>query len=121
MSNSPVRRNKPNTVIVNEVHRNVEQEVIEITSDKLRLILNDHIKTLTSRKEWQVPLTMLATIMIVLSTVEFKQSWGLSPDTWTAIFVISMGLSIIWLIRAFIKMRKTLSVEDILNAAKNKT
>lgn len=121
MSNSPVRRTKHNTVGVNEVHSNVEQEVIEITSDKLRLILNDHIKLMTTRKEWQTPLTLLVTIIIVLFTVEFKQSWGLSPDTWTAIFVISTVFSIIWLIKSFIKMQKSLSVEDILNAVKNKT
>ncbi len=121
MANSPVRRSKFTTVNVNEVHSNVEQEVIEITSDKLCLILTDHIELMTSRKDWQAPLAMLATIVLVLTTADFKQAWGMSPDTWMAIFVISAVLSTGWLIKSLINLKKSVSVQDILNVAKNKT
>lgn len=121
MNSSPVRRSKFNTVDVNEVHSNVGQEVIEITSDKLCLILNEHIQVMESRTHWQAPLGILITIILVICTAEFKAAFGLTKDTWSAIFIISAILSLIWLIRSLYTMAKAKTVEDILNAAKNKT
>lgn len=121
MSSSPVRRSKFNTVDVSQVHSNVGQEVIEITSDKLQLILNQYIESMSSRKEWQNPLTLFVTIVLVLCTTDFKLTWNISPDTWSSIFIISAVLSLIWFVKSVINMKKAITVEDILNAAKNKT
>lgn len=120
MSSSPVRRSKFTSVSVNEVHSNVSQEVIEITSDKLRLILNEYIDSMSSRKEWHTPFSIFLTLLLVLCTTDFKQKWLLTADTWNAIFIISTILSCLWLISSLIKMKKSISIEDILNAAKNK-
>jgi hypothetical protein len=119
MPNSPVRRTKYNTVEVEKVHNNVGQEIIEITEDRLRLILNAHLEVMISRSAWQAPLTMFLTILIVICTAEFKVAWGLSKDTWNAIFVILLFLSILWLGCTLIKMKKSQYVEDILKVAKN--
>jgi len=121
MNNSPVRRGKYNTVDVDEVHSNVGQEVIEITSDKLRLILNDYINVMTARKEWQTPLALFITFFIVICTADFKLTWGLSKDSWSAIFIMLTGMSFVWFLVSLFKMKKSKSVDDILDAAKNKT
>ena len=121
MSNSPVRRSKFNTVDVNVVHSNVDQEVIEITSDKLRLILNEHLQTIYSRDRWQAPLGILITIIVVLSTSDFKPTLGMSKDTLTAIFIMSAVLCVLWLAKSIFSMAKAKTVDDTLDAAKNKT
>jgi len=119
MTNSPVRRSKLNTVDVNKVHSNVGQEVIEITSDKLRLILNEHLQAMASRTSWQAPFGILVTIIVVLCTSEFKLVYGVTKDTWSAIFIISGLLSFGWLIKTLFCMAKAKTVDDILNEAKN--
>jgi len=115
-----VRRSKFNTVDVNAVHSNVEQEVIEITSDKLKIILSCHVDSLASRKEWHTPLSMLLTIIVVLCTTTFKPFAGFSADTWSAVFIISAGLNTLWLINTLRKLKQNITIDDVLNAAKNK-
>ncbi len=115
------RRNRFNSVVVDEVHSNVSQEVIEITADKLTLILTEHVDCLEKSKEWQLPLSLIITILLVLSTTDFKDSLGLPATTWSAIFLISCVLSIFWLIKTLIKKRSAMTIEDILRAVKNQT
>ena len=115
------RRNRFNSVTVEEVHSNVSQEVIEITADKLTLILTEHVDCLEKSKEWQLPLSLVITILLVLSTTDFKNSFGLPATTWSAIFVISCGLSVVWLLKTLIKKRNAMTIQDILKAVKNKT
>ena len=114
------RRSRFNTIDVSEIHSNVDQEIIEITSDKLKIILSNHIATLASRKEWQTPISILLTIIIVLCSSDFKEFLGFSADTWSAVFIMSAGLSTLWLIKTLIKLKNVSTIEDVLNAAKNK-
>ena len=114
------RRTKFNSVNVKEVHSNVGQEIIEITSDKLQLILNSSMASMISRKEWQTPLSILITIILVLCTTDFKEFIGLKAGVWTAVFVISAVISAVWLILSLLNMNKAITVEDILNRVKNK-
>jgi uncharacterized membrane protein len=103
------------------VHSNVSQEVIEITSDKPTLILTKHVDSLEKNKEWQLPLSLIVTILLVLSTTNFKASFGVSEDTWASIFILSCGISTLWLLRTLWHKKKGMTVEDILKAVKNKT
>lgn len=111
--------NKFPSIVVDGVHSNVSQEIIEITSDRLTIILTRHIDCLQKSKEWQMPLSLFLTIILVLSTSTFKESFGLSPDTWHAIFIISCLLSVAWLIISIIKNRKAMTIEDLLKIVKN--
>jgi hypothetical protein len=111
--------NKFATVVVDEVHSNVSQEIIEITSDRLTIILTKHIDHLQKSKEWQMPLSLFLTIILVLSTSTFKNSFGLPPETWSAIFIISCTLTLIWLFTSILKNRKAMTIEDFLRLVKN--
>ena len=117
--NNP-RRSKFNTVDVSAVHSNLGQEIIEITSDKLKIILNEYIYSISARKEWQTPLSILITITIVLCTTNFKSFAGFTADTWASVFIMSATLSFIWLINTLMKLKKSITIEDVLDAAKNK-
>ena len=122
MTSSPqIRRSKLNSVEVDEVHSNVGQEIIEITTDKLELILVKHIDSVVSRKEWQTPASILITIILVFCTTDFKVFAGLSPDSWVAIFIITAVISSLWLIISLFKLKKSVSINSIINAVKNKT
>lgn len=119
--NSPAKsRSRVNRVEVHEVHSNLTAEVIEITSEKLELILREHVACLAKENAWHAPLGILITIILVLLTTDFKAAYGMTADTWNAIFVIATGLSIFWLISSLFKMSKSLSVEQLLDKVKNK-
>lgn len=107
-------------VEVHEVHSNLTAEVIEITSEKLELILREHLACLTRENSWHAPLGILITIFVVLLTTNFKSSFGFSADTWSAVFIISAGLTFFWLIKSVWNIKKSLSVEQILDKVKNK-
>lgn len=122
MSKFPQKRTtRFNSVTVGEVHTNVSQEVIEITSDKLKIILLEYLDSLHKSNAWQVPLSLVITIALVLTTANFKKFMGFEPDAWAALFLMSFILSIIWLIWVLFTWKKAMTIEDILTAVKNKT
>lgn len=87
------------TVDIKTVHSNVDQQLIQITEDKLRLILNDHVKCMERKSEWVAPLGILLTIIVTFSTTDFKDIY-FSADTWKAIFIMSGMLTCVWLIKS---------------------
>lgn len=109
-----------NRVEVHEVHSNLTAEVIEITSEKLELILRAHLSCLDRESSWHAPLGILITIILVLLTTDFKATFGLSADTWNAVFIISGALTIAWLIKTLLNKNKSLSIEQLLDKVKNK-
>lgn len=105
------------TVEVTNVHSNLNQEVIKITSDKLKLILKDYLTLMERKKEWLAPLGIFVTIMVVLTTTNFQKAY-FSADTWQAIFVISAILSGGWLIKSGWQAIKSPSVDDVVEKIK---
>jgi hypothetical protein len=112
---------KFNPVIITKVHNNVSQEIIQITSDRLKIILIDYLAKLEKSKEWQMPLSLMLTIALVLTTTSFKDSLGLPSATWSAIFAISLFLCIGWLMLSLINIGRKMTIEDVLNAVKDKS
>ena len=119
MNDRTTRRSKFNSVGIVEVHSNVSQEVIEITSDRLELILNQHVSCLEKNRVWQTPFSLLITIAIVLYTTTFEETLGIPASTWNAIFVISFILCGIWLIKCLFSFSRHLTVSDLLKNIKN--
>lgn len=105
---------------IKAVHSNLHQEIIQITEDKLRLVLNQHISTLEDRKSWIAPLGLLSTIVTVFVTSSFKDAY-FKAATWEAFFLISGCLSFLWFLQTLNKLRKAKGVDDIINEIKNKS
>ncbi len=120
MSNLPPKIPRTKRIDVFEVHSNVSAELVEITTEKLELILRQHVDCLSGKNLWQAPLGICLTIILVLLTSNFNAKFGLSPDTWTAIFVISLVLSLLWLVVALLKLRKVITVDELMSKVKNK-
>ena len=106
------------TIDVKEVHTNIHQEVVIITLDKLRLILNNHLENLAQRKSWITPLGLLLTILTVFSTTSFKKAY-FEAGTWEAFFMMAFLLNVFWLISCVVKACKTKSVSDVIGEIKN--
>ncbi|MDA3838637.1 MAG: hypothetical protein PF574_06615 [Candidatus Delongbacteria bacterium] len=105
---------------VTKVHGDLSQQIIQITVDKLSLILLKHAVTFEKRKAWITPLGIFVTILIVLLTSTFKE-FLCSAETWSAIFIISAGLTFLWLVKAIVTARKSESIEDLIEKIKQQS
>lgn len=111
---------KFNGVEVVDIHVNVDQEIIQITEDKLRLILKDYLDSLTLSGGWVAPFSLLISIITTFCTAKFDSFVGLGPDFWKSTFSLVGLISFVWLIIAMLKSRKTLTLDEFINKVKNK-
>ena len=79
------------------VHKNLTQEIIVTNTDKVRLILNDHHKVIKRKIEWINPLGLFISVLTTILTAKFEQEkFGLSPQIWQSIFIVSCIGSFVW-------------------------
>lgn len=106
----------------NTIHWNLEQVVIVTTEDKLRLCLQNAIDRLDAKRKWWTPAALLVTLVLALTTTEFKDQFAIPAATWQAIFLILAGGSLIWAFVAIWKAsRVKVSVESIVSEIKQPT
>nr|WP_321353237.1 hypothetical protein [uncultured Methanoregula sp.] len=105
---------------ITKIHKNLAQEVIVTTEDKIKICLLTHVTYIEKRKDWIAPLGMLFTIIITLSTTSFNTAFNIDPSTWRAIFIIGGLLSFIWLIISVYYAIKSKGVDDIIGELKPK-
>ena len=99
------------------VHSNLEQEVIQITEDRLRLTLNSHLKAAEDGNGWIAPLGIMLAIITSFVTTDFRD-FILKAPVWEAIFVISGCLSTAWLLYAISRARSAPTVDSIVELIK---
>lgn len=117
----PPRRSGFNGVQVIDVHVNVDQEIIQITEDKLRLILKDYLDSLTQAGGWVAPFSVLVSIVTTFCTAKFDTFIGLGPEFWRSTFVLVSIASTAWLVIALSKSSKALTHDEFINKVKNKS
>lgn len=103
------------------VHSNLDQEIIQITEDKLRLVLNEHVSHVEQRKSWIAPLGILIAIITAFATSNFKDAFLIKSATWEAIFIITGIISLSYLIICIVTAVKCPSVQDIVDKIKNRS
>ena len=100
-------------------HSNLDQVVIAITEDRLKLCLHKAIGNLGTKREWWTPVALLVTLVLTLTTAEFKDRFALPAATWQAFFLLLTVASLIWTIAAIWKaVRVKVSVESIVSEIK---
>lgn len=108
---------------VNRVYTNTKSDLIEITDDKLKLILSDFIKRIKKTHDWLIPFSILLTLLITFLTTEFSIDFlGISRSTWSTIFILIFIISVIWLfISAFncINKKRLNTLENLIAQIKN--
>jgi len=82
------------------IHKNVKQEIIFTTADKIKLVLNDTEKHVSAQRDWLASGGLLITFLTTLCTAEFKDAFGLKKEDWKAVFVVATILCVIWLVRS---------------------
>ncbi len=99
----------------NKIHWNLEQVVIVTTEDKLQLYLQNAIDNLGTKREWWTPVALLVTLVLTLTTADFKDQFAIPAATWQAFFLLLTVASFIWTGVAIWKTtRVDVSVESIL-------
>ena len=79
------------------VHKNLTQEIIVTNTDKVKLILNDHHKIVKKKIEWVNPVGIFLSVLTTLLTAKFDETkFGITPQIWQAIFVVSCFASFVW-------------------------
>lgn len=82
---------------------NLDEVEITVTKTKLENYFLKHKKILESGSDWNTPLSLVITILLVFLTAEFNKNFlGLSKDTWIAVFLIMLCLSIGWFLKSCI-------------------
>lgn len=78
------------------VHPNVEQEVILVTEDKVRLCLNENFHRAARSKQWITIASLILTLILTLTTAQFRDFAGLSSLEWRGIAIAALAGAVIW-------------------------
>lgn len=111
-----LRNYNPPRIRVSAVHDNLDQEVIQVTCDGLKIRLTEHLQNVESRRSWIAPAGIVATTLAALCTTEFKDVLGLTKATWQAIFVMAFLAGTAWLAVTLIKRRKAETIDDVIDS-----
>jgi membrane protein insertase Oxa1/YidC/SpoIIIJ len=117
--------NTTGSEFVNVEYANVKSDLIHITDDKLRNILNDFIPNVKKSNDWVTPFSIGLTLLITFLTTDFSNDFlGISKSIWSVIFIIVFIVSLIWLIISianYYRLRKITKIEFLINKIKNKS
>ena len=102
------------------VHSNLDQEIIQITEDRLRLVMKDHLEIIEEKKAWHAPLGVLLAIVAAFVTADFRDAY-FKAATWQAVFLITGVLSLIWLIKTILRAANSPSIDDIVSKIKTRS
>ncbi|AVX22793.1 hypothetical protein DA456_04990 [Pseudomonas syringae pv. atrofaciens] len=108
------------TVHVADIHENTSQELISITSDKLKLVLIEHLDLTENSRLWHTPASLVVAVALVLLTSSFKDSLGVPAATWQAFFMFLLVAFVLWLLYALSKLRKRYSIDQLIEKIKKK-
>lgn len=106
-------------VPVSGISVNVDVHLIQITEDKLRNILVEHHGNATAEKNWVAPLSLFLSFILVLTTTDAKEIFGVSANMWETIFIFACGVSVFWLVIAVKNRRAAMGVEQVIQRIKN--
>ena len=103
----------------NTIHWNLEQDTIITTEDKLSLCLYKNIDRLDVKRKWWTPSALLVTLVLALTTAEFKDQFAIPAATWQAFFLLLVVVTVLWTVVAIWKAtRVKVSVESIVSEIK---
>lgn len=88
------------------IHKNISQNIVVTTEDKIRLCLIKYKESLDAHKEWVAPASVLIALITTLIAADFKQFLSLSSEVWKSLFIFGSILCGYLLIRAWKKSSK---------------
>jgi hypothetical protein len=109
----------PGHIAVSLIHSNTELTLIQITEDKLRLALLEHLNVVESKKSWQLPLGLLLAVVPVLLTSDFRDTAGIDKTTWKAFFMFLSAASGLWLLVSLRTAFVSTTIDGLVGKIKN--
>lgn len=95
------------------IHKNVKQEIIITTADKIKLVLINTREILTAQRDWWTPTGLLLSFIATLTTADFKDALSVPKEFWHAIFVLLTIASTFWLLKSLYKLYKNWGQDDL--------
>ena len=110
---------QPNQITVSAIHSNTELTLIQITEDKLRLVLFEHLAAIDSKRRWQVPLGVLLALIPMFLTSDFKDFGSVEKATWKAFFMLTTVAAVVWLGVSLQAAFQSITAEKLVERIKN--
>lgn len=109
----------PNQIPVSAIHQNTELTLIQITEDKLRLVLMEHLGAVEATRRWQVPLGIVLALIPMFLTSDFKDFGSVDKATWRAFFMFATVASLVWFVWSLRFAFKSVALNDLIQKVKN--
>jgi len=116
------KRNGDSDKFIDKKRTNTKSDLIEITHDKLEIILLKHLEFVSIKNSWISPISVFVTILLTNLTATFKKFIGIEKEVWEALFLLGLVGSIFWLVIALIRIsihRKEANIDYVINKIKN--
>jgi hypothetical protein len=104
--------------MVKAVHRNVDQEFLFTTIDKVRICLMTVLSDMQNARAWTTPLGILVTLAVVFPTTSFREWLSVKAEIWQAFFYFGTVGVTVWFIRGLFKARKAPTVNLVIEMLK---
>lgn len=99
------------------IHKNLTQDVLVITEDKMKLTLLEYKNILSAGAEWFSASTTVLSFLAALLLTNFKDVGPLTAETWQAIYFMFFVISLARFINVLYKMfrnRKKANVDYVI-------
>ena len=103
------------------VHKQLNQEVVITTVDKIKLCLFKNRDCLSSKKDWLLPLSLFITLITTLVAASFN-NYILKQEVWESIYIIASFICFVWLLISLLKLKKIIgkgTIEEIVKEMKS--
>lgn len=101
---------------------NITTSSIEITEDKLELILRKDIGKIKKASDVPGSVGIFVSLLIaVLTTSNYRRFIGINGDAWQVLFIVALLISLIYMLYCIVMSYKhIIGVQDIINHIKDK-
>lgn len=107
--------------LVKEFYDNTQSNIIRINDDKLKVILYENKETITKNSNYLTPLTLLISFILTFCTTDFIEFAKIPATTWQGFYLFCGIASFIWLVIELRKIKKIITIDELINKIKNQT
>lgn len=104
-----------------KIFSNLDQEVIEITSDRLKIILSEYFSQVRNSQEWGTYLGIMLTVLATLLTATFKNFASIDASSWQAMFLLVLLVSAYKFVRSLIVYFRLRALDAVIAEIKNES
>jgi hypothetical protein len=107
--------------LVKEFYDNTQSNIIRINDDKLKVILYENKEAITKNSNFLTPLTLLISFILTFCTTDFKEFVKIPATSWQGFYLFFGIGSLIWLVIELRKIKKVITIDQLINKIKNQT